>query len=201
MAAGTVLVLLLLHRHDYGLVGGNNEFHDEQSDASSSKQRFSALRTGNVTSVILTVPSALLFSLHEQRATAKRKIEGRIKLNKTIKEILQMFPLTTEKDWKQHPKGDGWVQITAHVEATCTIEGVVSGNARVFDNAGVYGEARVSGNVWVYGNALVYGNARVFGNARVSGKARVYGDALVSGNAQVSGNALVYGNAQVFGDA
>src|SRR5271165_6584027 len=195
MAAGTVLVLLLLHRHDYGLVGGNNEFHDEQSDASSSKQRFSALRTGNVTSVILTVPSALLFSLHEQRATAKRKIEGRIKLNKTIKEILQMFPLTTEKDWKQHPKGDGWVQITAHVEATCTIEGVVSGNARVFDNAWV------SGNAWVFGNAQVYGNARVSGNALVYGDARVSGNARVSSNAWVSGNAQVYGNARVSGNA
>ena len=128
-------------------------------------------------------------------------IEGRIKLNKTIKEILQMFPLTTEKDWKQHPKGDGWVQITAHVEATCTIEGVVSGNALVYDNAWVSGNAQVYGDARVSGDAWVYGDARVYGNAWVYDKAQVYGDARVYGNAWVYDNALVYGDAQVYGNA
>ena len=74
---------------------------------------------------------------------------------RTIKDVLAIFPSTTEADWKQHPNGDGWVQITATVEATCTVEGIVSGNARV------YGNALVSGDAQVYGNALLSGNAGV----------------------------------------
>ena len=61
---------------------------------------------------------------------------------RTIKDILSLFPGTTESDWKKHKNGGGWVQITARVEATCNIKGIVSGNAQV------PGNAQVSGNAW-----------------------------------------------------
>ena len=54
---------------------------------------------------------------------------------RTIKDILEMFPSTKKKDWKKHPKGGGWVQITAIVEETCAVEGIVYGDARVFGDA------------------------------------------------------------------
>ena len=54
---------------------------------------------------------------------------------KTITEILEMFPGTQRSDWRKHKNGGGWVQITARVEATCCIEGIVFGNAWVFGDA------------------------------------------------------------------
>ena len=138
---------------------------------------------------------------------------------KTINDILKIFPWTKAEEWKQHDKGKGWVQITAHVDATATILGLVFGdarvsgsawvsgdarvygNARVSGNAWVFGDARVSGNAWVSGDARVSGDAQVFDKARVSGDARVYGDAWVSGDARVSGDAWVFGDARVSGDA
>ncbi len=91
-----------------------------------------------------------------------------------------------ESEWHQHPKGNGWVQNSAHVDDTATVEGIV------------YGDAWVHGDARVYGDARVHGNARVYGNAQVHGNAQVYGDAWVYGNAQVYGNAWVYWNAWSF---
>jgi carbonic anhydrase/acetyltransferase-like protein (isoleucine patch superfamily) len=121
----------------------------------------------------------------------------------TLQELQKFFPDATVDTWHRHPTGGGWVQNTAHVEASAR----VSGDALVSGNAWVYGDARVSGDARVYGNALVSGKARVYGNARVYGYARVYGDAWVYGDARVygdalvSGDALVYGNARVYGNA
>ena len=75
---------------------------------------------------------------------------------KTINDVLALFPSTTKADWKQHQNGNGWVQVTAKVDATCIVEGIVSGNAWVSDNAQVSGNARVSGDAVVSGNALVF---------------------------------------------
>src|SRR5271165_5876312 len=104
---------------------------------------------------------------------------------KTIDQVLDMFPDTTEKDWHQHKNGLGWVANTAKVEESVYI--------------GPY--AQVLGNAQVFGNARVSGNARVLDNARVLGDAWVSGDARVFGHAQVSGDAWVFGNARVLGDA
>ena len=95
---------------------------------------------------------------------------------KTINDIIAIFPWTKAEEWKQHDKGKGWVQITAYVEATATIMGVVYGNAQVSGDAQVFGDALVLGNSQVSGNALVFGNAQVFGDAQVFGNARVLGD-------------------------
>ena len=122
-------------------------------------------------------------------------------MSRTIKDILALFPETTNKDWKQHARGDGWVCSTAHAHESSFIEGIVYGNALVYNDARVYGDAQVYGNAWVYDNAQVYGNALVYGNARVYGNAQVCGNARVYGNARVFGDAWVYGDAWVFGDA
>ena len=58
--------------------------------------------------------------------------------------VLELFPNTTDGDWRQHDNGKGWVQITAFAAPTAYIAGIVSGNA------------------WVIGNARVEANARVF---------------------------------------
>ena len=79
---------------------------------------------------------------------------------RTINDIIAIFPWTKAEEWKQHDKGKGWVKITAHVEATATIIGVVSGDAQVFGNAQVSGDAQVFGNAWVSGtvNNVVINN-------------------------------------------
>jgi len=128
---------------------------------------------------------------------------------KTIDQVLDMFPDTTEKDWHQHKNGLGWVANTAKVEESVYIgpyaqvlgNALVLGNARVSGNAQVLDNAQVLGNAQVYGSAWVFGSAQVSGNALVLGDARVYGNARVFGNAQVSDNAQVFGNARVSGNA
>src|SRR5271166_1463192 len=107
----------------------------------------------------------------------------------TIKDVLNLFPETTVKDWNRHKNGGGWVKTSAHADKSAYIEGLV------FDNAQVSGNARVFDNARVSGNARVFGDARVFDDAQVFGNAQVYGDAHVSGNAQVYGDAQVFGNA------
>ena len=97
----------------------------------------------------------------------KEVLEGGMTRTNTIEKVINLFPETTKKDWKQHKNGNGWVKTSAYVDKSAYIEGLVFGNARVSGNA------QVSGDAWVSGNAQVYGNARVFGNARVSGNAWV----------------------------
>ena len=72
---------------------------------------------------------------------------------RTIKDVLNLFPETTAKDWNRHKNGGGWVKTSAHADKSAYIEGLVYGNAHVSGNAQVYGEAWVSGNARVYGNA------------------------------------------------
>jgi len=105
----------------------------------------------------------------------------------TFKELQAKLGPLVRGEWHQHSKGGGWVQNTAHVDATATIEGLVSGDAWVFGDALVAGNAQVSGNAWVSGDALVSGNAQVFGNARVSGDAQVFGDAWTFSPLFISG--------------
>src|SRR5208282_5270646 len=80
-------------------------------------------------------------------------------MSRTIKDVLNLFPETTAKDWNRHKNGGGWVKTSAHADESAYIEGLVYGNARVF------GDARVSDNARVCGNARVSDNARVLGDA------------------------------------
>ncbi len=64
-------------------------------------------------------------------------------MKRTIKDILALFPNTTEADWTQHANGGGWKQNTTTVADTAFVEGIVYDNARVFDNARVYDNALV----------------------------------------------------------
>ena len=34
----------------------------------------------------------------------------------TIKDVLNLFPETTAKDWNQHKNGGGWVKTSAHAD-------------------------------------------------------------------------------------
>ena len=75
---------------------------------------------------------------------------------KTIQDILQMFPQTTESDWKQHLNGKGWVANTAKVDAT----------AYIGPNALVYGDAKVYGNAWKTSPLYVQGTKHAATNCK-----------------------------------
>lgn len=47
----------------------------------------------------------------------------------TWEELLKRVPDAVKAEWRQHTKGEGWVKLTAKVEASCTIYGVVYGDA------------------------------------------------------------------------
>jgi hypothetical protein len=79
---------------------------------------------------------------------------------RTIKDVLALFPWTTEKDWKQHSNGNGWVQITASVDASCTNEGIVSGYARVSGDGCVFGDG------WKTAPLLVQGSKHTATNCK-----------------------------------
>ena len=105
----------------------------------------------------------------------------------------------------QHPKGNGWVENTAHVDDTCFVgpTAQVFGNARVTGNviindfARVYGDALVFGNAMIYGDAQVCDNAQIFGHAKVNDRAKVYGNARVMDYAHLHEDCQVYENAIV----
>ncbi len=84
---------------------------------------------------------------------------------KTLKQVIELFPYTTESQWRQHSNGKGWVFKTAHVDESAYVEGIVSGKAWVS------GKAQVSGGAWVSEEARVFGEARVSGKAWVSEEA------------------------------
>ncbi len=81
----------------------------------------------------------------------------------TLEELQQIFPDATAETWHQHKNGGGWVQNTAHVDASAFVDvrAQVSGAARVYGAAQVYGDARVYGAAQVYGDAQVSGDAWV----------------------------------------
>lgn len=74
----------------------------------------------------------------------------------TYEELSKLIPYATPERFKQHAKGGGWVEISANVDASCTIEGIVSGNAQVCGDAWVCGEARVCGDAWDQTPLMVY---------------------------------------------
>lgn len=94
---------------------------------------------------------------------------------------------------RRHPKGGGWVALTAKVDDTVYVgrNAMVFGNARVTGNAKIMNDARVYGDATVSGDAVVKDFAIVRGNAKVSGGAIVRGNAIIEGSKRVGGSQRV----------
>ena len=63
----------------------------------------------------------------------------------TFKELQAKLGQLNAKEWHQHPKGGGWVENISHVDATATIEGIVSGNAQVSGDAWKFSPLYIQG--------------------------------------------------------
>ncbi len=90
---------------------------------------------------------------------------------------------TTGRKGKAHSNGGGWVDATAHADASA----FVGPAAMVLDRAQVLGKAKINDQ------AVVSGNAKVGDNAVVRGHALVTGNGIIGGNACIEDEASVYG--------
>jgi len=63
----------------------------------------------------------------------------------TFKELQAKLGPLVCGEWHQHSKGGGWVQNTAHADATATVEGLVYGNAQVYGDAWTFSPLFISG--------------------------------------------------------
>lgn len=87
------------------------------------------------------------------------------------------------REWHQHSNGGGWVQNSAHVDATAYIgpEALVLHGAQVLGKARVLDQACIKGAAIIEDKVVVSECARVGAFAHLSGKCKVGGTALICG--------------------
>jgi len=84
----------------------------------------------------------------------------------TLNEVLKEFPVTAESDWKQHPRGGGWVYKEVTIDADSIVEpdAVVCYRASI-EKSVIKNNARVGG--WAYiKQSTICGGCVISGNSR-----------------------------------